>query len=96
LEKRRKQRRRTSRKTFGIIGYGNMGKATAKRLSGFGVKVIFHDILPGLEDEFATQVSLEELQKNADILSLHIPLDESTHYLVDENLSLKWRKISIL
>ena len=62
-------------KTFGIIGYGNMGKATAKRLSGFGVKVIFHDILPGLEDEFATQVSLEELQKNADILSLHIPLD---------------------
>jgi D-3-phosphoglycerate dehydrogenase len=79
-------------KTFGIIGYGNMGKATAKRLSGFGVKVIFHDILPGLEDEFATQVSLEELQKNADILSLHIPLDESTHYLVDENFISKMEK----
>jgi D-3-phosphoglycerate dehydrogenase len=69
-----------------------MGKATAKRLSGFGVKVIFHDILPGLEDEFATQVSLEELQKNADILSLHIPLDESTHYLVDENFISKMEK----
>ena len=50
-------------KTFGIIGYGNMGKATAKRLSWFGVKVIFHDILPGLEDEFGKQVSLETLQK---------------------------------
>ena len=79
-------------KTFGIIGYGNMGKATAKRLSGFGVKVIFHDILPDLEDEFATQVSLETLQKEADILSLHIPLDESTKYLVDESFISKMNK----
>lgn len=72
-------------KTFGIIGYGNMGKATAKRLSGFGVEVVFYDILPNLSDEFATQVSLEELQKRADILSLHIPLTAKTHYLIDEN-----------
>lgn len=79
-------------KTFGIIGYGNMGKATAKRLSGFGVKVIFHDILPDLEDEFATQVSLETLQKEADILSLHIPLDESTKYLVDESFISEMNK----
>ncbi|WP_333850564.1 2-hydroxyacid dehydrogenase [Epilithonimonas sp.] len=76
-------------KTFGIIGYGNMGKATAKRLSGFGVKVIFYDILPNLSDEFATQVSLEELQKRADILSLHIPLTDETHYLIDEEFISK-------
>ena len=79
-------------KTFGIIGYGNMGKATAKRLSGFGVEVIFHDILPNLSDEFATQVSLEELQKRADILSLHIPLTEQTHYLIDEEFISKMEK----
>ena len=79
-------------KTFGIIGYGNMGKATAKRLSGFGVEVIFYDILPNLEDEFAKQVSLEELQERADILSLHIPLDASTGYLVDENFISKMKK----
>lgn len=79
-------------KTFGIIGYGNMGKATAKRLSGFGVEVIFHDILPNLEDEFAKQVSLEELQERADILSLHVPLDASTKYLVDENFISKMKK----
>lgn len=79
-------------KTFGIIGYGNMGKATAKRLSGFGVEVIFHDILPDLSDEFATQVSLEELQKRADILSLHIPLTSETHYLIDENFISKMEK----
>ncbi len=79
-------------KTFGIIGYGNMGKATAKRLSGFGVEVIFHDILPDLEDEFAKQVSLEELQEHADILSLHIPLDASTEYLVDDSFISKMKK----
>ena len=79
-------------KTFGIIGYGNMGKATAKRLSGFGVEVIFYDILPNLEDEFAKQVSLEELQERADILSLHIPLDASTEYLVDEGFVSKMKK----
>ena len=79
-------------KTFGIIGYGNMGKATAKRLSGFGVKVIFHDLLPNLQDEFAEQVSLEKLQQEADILSLHIPLDASTKYLVDEDFISKMKK----
>ncbi len=79
-------------KTFGIIGYGNMGKATAKRLSGFGVEVIFYDILPNLEDEFAKQVSLEELQERSDILSLHIPLDASTKYLVDEGFISKMKK----
>ena len=79
-------------KTFGIIGYGNMGKATAKKLSGFGVEVIFYDILPNLEDEFAKQVSLEELQERADILSLHIPLDASTEYLVDKNFISKMKK----
>ncbi|WBV59061.1 2-hydroxyacid dehydrogenase [Chryseobacterium camelliae] len=72
-------------KTVGLIGYGNMGKATAKRLSGFGCKVIFHDILPNLSDEFATQVSLEELKDKAEVLSLHIPLTSETHYLIDSS-----------
>lgn len=71
-------------KTVGLIGYGNMGKATAKRLSGFGCTVIFHDILPDLSDEFATQVSLEELKERAEVVSLHIPLTEQTYYLVDD------------
>lgn len=70
-------------KTVGLIGYGNMGKATAKRLSGFGCKVIFHDILPNLSDEFATQISLEELKEKAEVLSLHTPLTDSTHYIVN-------------
>ena len=70
-------------KTVGLIGYGNMGKATAKRLSGFGCKVIFHDILPDLSDEYATQVSLKELKEQAEVLSLHIPLTDVSYYLID-------------
>lgn len=70
-------------KTFGIIGYGNMGKAVAQRLSGFGVNVIFYDILPDLSDKFGTQVPLHTLKEEADILSLHIPITPETHYLVD-------------
>ena len=79
-------------KTFGIIGYGNMGKAVAKRLSGFGCKTIFYDIKPNLSDEFATQVSLQELQEKADILSLHTPLTEDTLYMIDEEFISKMKK----
>lgn len=79
-------------KTVGLIGYGNMGKATAKRFSGFGCKVIFHDILPGLSDEYAAQVSLDELKQSADILSLHIPLTSETHYLIDEKFISDMKK----
>lgn len=70
-------------KTVGLIGYGNMGKATAKRLSGFGCTVIFHDILPCLSDEYATQVSLKDLKERAEVLSLHIPLTDESYYLID-------------
>src|SRR5690554_8001348 len=61
-------------KTIGIIGYGNMGKSFAKKLKGFDVKeVLFYDIQNGLGDENAREVSLEELQQKADVLSLHTP-----------------------
>jgi len=60
-------------KTVGIIGYGNMGKAFAKKLKGFDVNVICYDIKANVGDENATQITLEELQLNADILSLHTP-----------------------
>lgn len=71
-------------KTVGIIGYGNMGKAFAQRLKGFGCKVLCYDILPNVGDENATQVSLETLQKETDILSLHTPQTPETEYLIDQ------------
>lgn len=79
-------------KTFGIIGYGNMGKAVSQRLKGFGTNVIFHDILPNLSDENATQVSFEELQKSANIISLHLPINGRTHYIINEDFISKMNK----
>ena len=72
-------------KTVGIIGYGNMGKAFAKKLRGFDVEVICHDILPNVGDANAKQVTLKELQQKADLLSLHIPWTPETDKMVNAN-----------
>ncbi len=60
-------------KTIGLIGYGNMGKAFAKKLRGFHVTVLCYDIKPNVADENAKQVPLETLQQKADVISLHTP-----------------------
>jgi len=70
-------------KTIGLIGYGNMGKAFAKKLTGFDVEVICYDIKDGVGDENAKQVPLEELQSKADVLSLHTPFTDLTRNMVD-------------
>lgn len=72
-------------KTVGIIGYGNMGKAFAKKLRGFDVTVLCHDILTDVSDANATQVSLEQLQQQADVLSLHIPYTPETKGMVNRD-----------
>lgn len=70
-------------KTVGIIGYGNMGKAFAKKLRGFDVEVLCYDIKDNVGDANARQVSLEELQQKTDVLSLHIPWTPETDKMVN-------------
>lgn len=72
-------------RTVGLIGYGNMGKSFAKKLRGFDVKVLCYDIKPNVGDENCTQVSLEELQQKADVLSLHTPQTALTTNMIDAN-----------
>lgn len=72
-------------KTVGLIGYGNMGKAFAKKLRGFDVTVLCYDLKENVGDENATQVSLKELQEKADVLSLHTPQTPLTINMVSEN-----------
>ena len=71
-------------KTVGIIGYGNMGKAFAKKLRGFNVEVLCYDIKPNVGDENCRQVSLEELQQKAAVLSLHTPHNQLSNKMIDE------------
>jgi D-3-phosphoglycerate dehydrogenase len=73
-------------KTVGIIGYGNNGSATAKRLSGFGCKVLaFDKYRDNYGDAYAEEASIERIMKEANILSLHIPLTTETKFLVNED-----------
>lgn len=72
-------------KTVGIIGYGNNGRAFAKKLRGFECKVLVYDkYLPTIGDDFVTQVSLEQLYQEADVISFHIPQNKETRYWVND------------
>ena len=74
-------------KTIGLLGYGHMGRAFARRLSAFGCTVLVHDSNPAVPaDDYATLVSLPELQARADVLSLHIPYSPANHHFVNESV----------
>jgi D-3-phosphoglycerate dehydrogenase / 2-oxoglutarate reductase len=80
-------------KTVGIIGYGHMGRSFAKRLLGFDVNVIAYDkYKTGFSDEYAKEVSMEEIVRQSDVLSLHIPLTSETRQMVNEEYFFHFRK----
>ncbi len=74
--------------TVGIIGFGRIGKQVAKRLIGFGTSTIYTDLLemsPEIEVELkAKRVDIDTLLAKSDFVSLHVPLTELTHHLIDE------------
>lgn len=79
-------------KTVGLIGYGNMGKAFAKKLRGFDVEVLCYDIKANVDDENCKQVSLEELQEKADVLSLHTPQTPLTLGMINSKFINSFKK----
>jgi glyoxylate reductase len=76
-------------KTLGIVGLGRIGKAVARRAGGFGMKVVYYDIVKAdtaLESDLgATFMPFDELLSVADFVSLHVPLDKSTEKLMAED-----------
>ncbi|EZH71993.1 2-hydroxyacid dehydrogenase [Aquimarina atlantica] len=79
-------------KTVSIIGYGNMGRAFAKKLRGFAVEVICYDIKDDVENSDATQVELDELFEKTDVLSLHTPETPKTIGMINSKFIHNFKK----
>ena len=79
-------------KTVGIIGYGNMGNAFAKRLQGFDVDVICYDILPNKGNQYAEQVSSQEFFDRVDVVSLHTPQTPETTGMINAEFISNFKK----
>ena len=78
--------------TIGIVGAGRIGYAVAKRATGFGMKILFYDVVPRpeIEKDFgAKKVDLDTLFRESDFICIHVPLMKETHHLVNtEKLKL--------
>lgn len=80
-------------KTVGIIGYGNMGSAFAERLKGFGVKIMVYDkYKKNFGNDTIIETTQERLFEEADIISLHTPLTEETHHLINDSFINRFKK----
>jgi glyoxylate reductase len=80
--------------TLGLVGFGRIGQAVARRASGFGMNVLHHARhdtgLPGYE------ASLDELLAASDVVSLHVPLTPDTHHLLDADRLARLRPTAVL
>ena len=84
--------------TLGIVGFGRIGRAVARRAGGFGMRIIFSDASqaapePGVD---ATQVSLDTLLREADFISLHTPLTEETRGLINADTLGRMKRTAVL
>lgn len=79
-------------KTVGIYGYGNMGKAFAKKLRGFDIEVLCYDIKDNVGDDNAKQVAFDEILTKADVLSLHTPQTPLTLNMVNTEFIDRFKK----
>lgn len=79
--------------TVGIIGFGNMGSAFAKRLRGFDCRILAYDKYKpaGYAPDYVQEVSLEELKGQALVLSLHVPLTDETFHMVNRDFINSFR-----
>lgn len=82
-------------KTIGIIGLGKIGNKTANLFNAFGCKVLAYQRKP-INNPNVTQVTLDELLSQSDIISLHIPYNEETYHFIDEDKINMMKKDVIL
>jgi D-3-phosphoglycerate dehydrogenase / 2-oxoglutarate reductase len=84
-------------KSISLIGYGNMGRAFARRLSGFGCKILAYDkYKTRFTDDFCTEATMEEIFAQSDVLSLHVPLTVETKAMVNRDYINRFAKNIII
>ena len=87
-------------KTLGVVGFGRIGRAVARRALGFGMRVLYHDTVradPAAERELnATQTDLDTLLRESDFVSLHTLLSPDTRHLINERTLRLMKKTAIL
>lgn len=87
-------------KTLGLVGFGAIAKNVARRAKGFSMKILVFDpfvtVIPEEFQDFVTLVDLDTVTENSDIISIHVPLTESTKYLFDKERILKMKKDAYL
>lgn len=90
---------RVSGRTLGIVGMGNVGREVAKRAAGFDLNIIYTTPRPSDEIDRvynARSVTLDELLATADIVTLHCPLKEETHHLIDAAAIEKMKTTAVI
>lgn len=93
------QMKTLARLTVGIVGFGRIGRAVAKRLAGFGSRLLVYD--PAIGDEEIEQgggepISMGELLANSDLITLHCPSSETTRWIINESSISKMKPGAIL
>jgi lactate dehydrogenase-like 2-hydroxyacid dehydrogenase len=86
--------------TIGIVGFGRIGQAVGRRARGFGMEILYHDVLavPEAVSEplGATYVSLSELLARSDFVSLHVNLNDETRHLINANTLAAMKPTAVL
>ena len=85
------------RATLGILGFGRIGRAMARRAAGFEMELIFHD--PTVDEAVADgahKVELDELLARSDFLTIHVPLNDATHHLIDRAALARMKPTAVL
>jgi glyoxylate reductase len=87
-------------KTIGVLGFGRIGRAVARRARGFGMRVLYHDAVratPEVERELeATYVDKPTLLRDSDFVTLHVLLSAETRHLIDEASLRSMKKTAVL
>lgn len=82
-------------KTLGLIGLGQIGRAVAERARGFGMTVVAHDPYTSAPAD-VEQLDLDALWPRADVISLHVGLDPSTHHLIDADVIARCKPTAVI